>query len=235
MAPPAHSGLWPQRPVSPREGGAAMTNANLDPFAFARADADGDARVLTLFRDWLDATTAMERHCFDEDQTEYDAAADRQTAIEEEIARISGGAVTLAIKIFLRERFEISGWAPEPGMIRWMPLDDTEEERGWADDFTASILRDAAKLVPELAELCAPVIHEDAVLIDADIDVQWCRDRLLDLPQRYAYEATDEPAKARHAKNQAELRARLDRMLRRIDKTPAKTERGRAIKAALGF
>ena len=212
-----------------------MSTANLDPFAFARADADGDARVLTLFRDWLDATTAMERHCFDEDQTEYDAAADRQTDIEEEITRTPGGPVAMAIKIFLRERFDICGWVPEPGMIRWIPLDDTEEVREWTDDLTASLLRDAAKLVPELAELCAPVVHEDAVLIDAEIDVRWCRGRLLDPPHRYAYEETDEPAKARHAKHQSELRARLDRMLQRIDKTAAKTERGQAIKAALGF
>ena len=208
---------------------------DLDPFSFARADSDGDAHVRALFRDWLDVTRELWRHCHDEDRTEYDAASDRETEIEEEIARISGGAVTLAIKIFLRERFEISGWAPEPGMIRWMPLDDTEEERGWADDFTASILRDAAKLVPELAELCAPVIHEDAVLIDAEIDVQWCQNRLLDPPNRYRNEMTDEPAKRRHAEDQAEIRARMDRMLRRIDKTAAKTERGRAIKAGLGF
>ena len=72
--------------------------------------------------------------------------------------------------------------------------------------------------MPELAELCAPVIHEDAVLIDAEIEVQWCRDHLLKAPHR-----------------EAELRARLGRMPRRIDKTAAKTERGRAIKAALGF
>jgi hypothetical protein len=210
-------------------------SANLDPFAFARADADGDARALTLFGEWLDATTGMERHCHDNDRTEYDAAADRQIEIEEEIARTPGGAVALAIKVFLRERFDICGWVPEPGMIRWIPPDDTEEERDWADDLTASLLRDAAKLVPELVELCAPVIHEDAVLIDAEIDVQWCRDRLLDPPHRYAYETTDEPAKHRHVKHQAELRARLDRMLRRIENSPAKTDRGRAIKAGMGF
>jgi hypothetical protein len=28
-----------------------------------------------------------------------------------------------------------------------------------------SLLRDAARLVPEIAELAAPIVHEDAVLI----------------------------------------------------------------------
>jgi hypothetical protein len=192
-------------------------------------------RVRALFRDWQDATQEIWRHRPDEDQTEYDAAQDRQTEIEEEIARTLGGSVAMAIKVFLCERFDLCGWVPEPGMIRRIPLDKTEEERDWADDLTTSILRDAAKLAPELAELCAPIIHEDAVLIDAEIEVQWCRDRLLDPPHRYAYETTDHMAKIRYAADQARIGARLDRMLQRIEETAAKTDRGRAIKTALGF
>src|ERR1051325_4419589 len=48
MAGPAHGRLRPQRPFFQGAGGAAMTDANLDPFAFARADADGDAEIFAL-------------------------------------------------------------------------------------------------------------------------------------------------------------------------------------------
>ena len=58
---------------------------------------------------------------------------------------------------------------------------------------------------------------------------------MLDPPHRYAYETTDHMAKIRYAVDQAKIRARLDRMLQRIEKTAAKTDRGRAIKTALGF
>jgi hypothetical protein len=42
-------------------------------------------------------------------------------------------------------------------------------------------------------------------------------------------------AKIRYAADQARIGARLDRMLQRIEETAAKTDRGRAIKTALGF
>ena len=129
---------------------------DLDPFSFARADSDGDAHVRALFRDWLDVTRELWRHCHDEDRTEYDAASDRETEIEEEIARTPGGSVALAIKVFLSERFDLCAWVPEPGMIRQYPPDEIEEEeRVWIDDLKISILRDAAKLAPELAPVCS--------------------------------------------------------------------------------
>ena len=71
-----------------------------------------------------------------------------------------------------------------------------------------SILRDAAKQVPELAELCAPIFHEDAALIDADIEIQECRKGL------------------RTPDDDARIRGQLAR----IAKTEAKTPRGEAIK-----
>src|SRR5207248_11804884 len=40
------------------------------------------------------------------------------------------------------------------------------QRRSPADDLAVSTFRDAAKQLPELAKLFAPIIHEDAALID---------------------------------------------------------------------
>jgi hypothetical protein len=118
--------------------------------------------------------------------------------------------VALAIKTYLSYRIEGSDWAPELAMLRDPALLEGDP------DITVSLLRDAAGLVPELAELTAPIIHEDAVLIDADIEVRWCRE----IGDRNPVEAAT-----------VEAARRLPAALDRIAQTPAKTERGRAIKA----
>lgn len=64
-----------------------------------------------------------------------------------------------------------------------------------------------------MAELAAPIIHEDAALIDADIEIQWCRGRLAD------------PDSGR-----ADARNRLAELLDRVAKAEARTLRGAAIK-----
>jgi hypothetical protein len=94
-----------------------------------------------------------------------------------------------------------------------------------APDLVVSMLRDAAKLVPELAELAAPVIHEDALLIDADIEVQWCRIALSD--RTFGAGPIDE-------RRRVEVEGQLSRALARIAKAEAKTPRGEAIKLKHG-
>jgi hypothetical protein len=80
-------------------------------------------------------------------------------------------------------------------------LFDVECER-WDEDLVVSMFRDAAKQVPELAELAAPIIHEDAPLIDADIEIQWCQERL----------AEENPTPLNRP---AEIRQKLNRLLER--------------------
>ena len=70
-----------------------MTTDNHDPFAFA-GRGDDDARVLALFRDWLDASRELDRRCDDGDLAElYDPALDRRMEIETEIIATPGGPV----------------------------------------------------------------------------------------------------------------------------------------------
>jgi hypothetical protein len=179
-----------------------ITEPARDPFAIARHDADGDARVLALFHDWLDACREMDR-IPDDDEAGASDAYDRRAEIEDEITATPGGPVALAVKIYIYQRMEeASYWTPDLAMLRCPQLLDG------TPDLTISLLRDAARLVPELAELAAPIIHEDAVLIDADIEVQWCREVGKDV----------------------EAARRLPGALDRIARTPAKTDRGRAIK-----
>jgi hypothetical protein len=77
------------------------------------------------------------------------------------------------------------------------------------DGILISLLRDIVRLVPELAELCAPIIHDDAILIDADLEIQ---------ERRTGSRSPDDDARIRG-------------QLARIAKAPAKTQRGEAIKA----
>jgi hypothetical protein len=171
-----------------------------DPFAIARHDADGDARVLALFHDWIEASREMDR-VPDDDEAAASDAYDRRAEIEDEIIATPGGPVALAVKVHIHLRIDdCADWAPELAMLR---------RSGGISYLTMSLLRDAARLVPELAELAAPIIHEDAVLIDADIEVQWCR---------------------KFGKD-AQAARRLPAALDRIARTPAKTDRGKAIKS----
>ena len=93
----------------------------------------------------------------------------------------------------------------------------------------ASLLRDAARQVPELAELAAPIIHEDALLIDADIEIQWCRDQLALPPHHYPFRSEHENKDYDECRR-TELQEQLSQARDRIAKTEAKTARGAAIK-----
>ena len=71
-----------------------------------------------------------------------------------------------------------------------------------------SHFRDAARHVPELAELVVAIINDDAALIDADLEIQ---------ERRTGSRTPDDDARIRG-------------QLARIAKTEAKTPRGEAIK-----
>jgi hypothetical protein len=83
------------------------------------------------------------------------------------LADVPGGdAVTLAVKTFLYLRVDFDIYAPG-GYLRI----EEDHPNFWA----VKLLHTMAGLVPEIAELAAPIIHEDAELIDADMEIQWAR------------------------------------------------------------
>jgi hypothetical protein len=168
---------------------------------------DDDAEILALFHDWIaacrvcDEVLASIRDDAKEDPPEWYAACDRTYDLERQIFACRGGATGMAIKAYLF--CDRSNWTPQTGHLR------LEGDESVDEVWTASIVRDAAALVPELGELAAAVIHEDALLIDAEMTVQWV--------------ASLGPDAER-----AEL---LRTTLARIASTPARTPRGEAIKA----
>jgi hypothetical protein len=135
--------------------------------------------------------------------------------IEHQIAATPGGPKALAIKTYLWHRVELSNWVPDGAVVRFPEL-FKEDGEAWRDNLTVSTFRDAAKQVPELAELFAPIIHEDAPLIDAEIIVQWCEQIAL---------------RNEHRDCRADAAEQLSEALDRIERIPAKTARGEAIKA----
>jgi hypothetical protein len=203
-----------------------------DPFAFAGYEGDGDARVLALFHDWLDASREADRFTeddADDDDAAFDAALDRRDEIEEEIIATPGGPAALAVKMYLSVRVDAASWTPELAMLRCPKLLDG------GPDLIVSMLRDAVRLVPELADLAAPIIHEDALLIDAEIHIKWARSMLAEPVNPRFAEVWGDEWPEREAQNLRNLNDTLATAMDRVAKTEAKTERGRAIKAALGF
>jgi hypothetical protein len=97
--------------------------------------------------------------------------------------------------------------------------------------YAVAMLRDAAAIVPEIGELAAPVLLEDAALIDAEIEIKWARDLLAEPDNPWIIELSG----ADHvAKKRRDLEAQLAAAIDRVANTEAKTARGRAIKARFG-
>lgn len=189
-----------------------MSNRDdLDPSALGGSDAE----ILSLFRQWIAACRA---HDHEEEREDGESPAlDRRDEIEDQILAIPGGAAALAIKTFLYLRADFSTWSPELGTFR-LPELFNGEACDWVLILAASLVRDAATIVPEVAELAAPIVHEDANLIDADMGISWCREMLAD-------STTPKPRRR-------EILGKMATLFTRIATTEAKTDRGHAIKTA---
>lgn len=185
-----------------------MTDA--DVFAFARQPENHDAEILTLFHEWLDACTHRDTLA-DDDEAAIDDNDRRTVAIEHAIAACRGGAVGLAVKAFLDCRLEADRWTPKTAQLRFWKDADSDS------DLYASLLRDAASIVPEIGECAAAIIHDDAALIDAEMDLQWVTEVWPAGPHddEWKRSALSDGRKA----------------LERIAATPARTPRGEAIRA----
>lgn len=196
-----------------------------DDFTATDRDDDGDTRALALFREYLEASRAADQYeDAPEDDPDHKAAEERVDQIEEAIIATPGGPIALALKAYLYLRMEFNAWVPERTLMR----DETLFVEGgphFGKRLDISILRDAAKQVPELAELAAPIIHEDAPLIEADIDVQYCREMLREADLGTPVCGISD------AEARSDAKARLAKALDRIENTPAATERGTQIKA----
>jgi hypothetical protein len=79
------------------------------------------------------------------------------------------------------------------------------------------------------------VLHEDAALIDAQIVIGWARDRLAEPANPRLAEVWGDEWPEHQAERRRELETTLAAAMQRVANAEAKTARGRAVKAALGF
>jgi hypothetical protein len=183
---------------------------------------DGDELVLSLFRQWIavcdevDAAIDAKAEITDDDERDPHR---RWNEIEDEIMATPGGAGALAIKAYIciRQNHDGGGWSQRTATLR---LNEDDRDNF---DYEASVLRNAAALVPEIGELAASIIHEDAELIDADMEIAWARVALAGSRPLWDWR--------REKDWRRETEAKLAAALNRIAQAEAKTERGEAIKA----
>jgi hypothetical protein len=194
---------------------------NREPFPDDRQQSAADP--LSLFQQYIAAGRETDAAAARDDSAEYDLAFDRMIEAEKAIVACSG-TVALALKTFFLFRHEHAKWAPEP----YVRIDED-----FNDPLFLSALRDAADLVPEIAELTAPIFHEDAKLIDADMEVAWARLVSRDDDQDARSWSISHGADGERARSKWRFRIKLTLALAldTIARTEAKTPRGAAIKA----
>jgi len=199
-----------------------IADKNFDPFALGAGQGDGDSEILTLFRQWLDESRIADG--IEDESPEWHEVMDRRYEIERRIASCHCGPAGLAVKTFILLRSECSDWTPSLVQIRCEDLFRAGDP-GWNTALLASILRDAAVLVPEIGECAAAVVHQDASLISAEMGIDWCHDRL------GAKLGGPRLQKIQGALVALKIQAKLEALLDRIERTEARTPRGEAIKA----
>jgi hypothetical protein len=183
-----------------------------------KASTDDRQQVLALFQQWIRAAQDADA-TVDKDGAEYDLALERMTKGENDIAACRG-PLALAMKTFFIFRYEHANWAPEP----YVRIGADEY-----DPLLLAALRDAADLVPEIEEFAAPIFHEDAKLIDADIRVTWARLVLAEGdPTNWSLFPDGE---RRRLASRLDKEETLAKALDTIATTEAKAPRGEAIKA----
>jgi hypothetical protein len=198
---------------------------NFDPFAHGGGQGQGDAAILALFRQWIGESRTADS--FEDEVPEWHEVMDRRCEIEQRIMSCRcGPAAGLAVKAFILLRSECSDWAPSLAQIRCEDLFRAGDP-GWNAALLASILQDAAALVPEIGECAAAIVHEDASLISAEMGIDWCRDRLGGKPGGPRLQ------KIQGALAALKIQAKLEALLDRIERTEARTQRGEAIKGRL--
>jgi hypothetical protein len=160
-----------------------------DPFALGGRQDDDDAEMLSLFRQWIEGHRAAERMDKSiEAEDAYDAAIDRICDIEHEIADIpASGPVGFAVKAYLACYFEhLPRSGDDPAGVSLISRDCVIEPGAILDDFVsfhciAAVIRDAARFVPEIAELGRLVIDPPPDRVAAE--AMRTRARILGVPE----------------------------------------------------
>src|SRR6202035_5274461 len=115
---------------------------------------------LTVFRQWIEAhLAAAQIGEATGDSPEFDAAMDRVNDLERGIAKIRAlGPVGLAVKAYLAAHYEHGpNLGDHPAGVARL---DPALHGALTTDNLVSLIRDAARFVPEIATLAEPLIGE---------------------------------------------------------------------------
>lgn len=125
-------------------------------------DGDGDAAILAKFREWRAACEAVDRasKTAPDDDPAWLALIDHADELAEEIAYLpAAGTTGLAVKLFLAVRQTNGG---RYGCHAALP-DLFDGEEGYASaPVIEGCIRDAARVCPELAPLCAAFLDAES-------------------------------------------------------------------------
>ncbi len=129
----------------------------------AIAAAPQDSEILSLFRQWIRAYRAADEIAqADRPESEHDAACEVFRGIERKIVDIPvQGPAGFAVKAYLAVHCQhpASAHDADPAGLSGYPDYDGDEPEAYFDNHCiASLMRDAARFVPEIAELAAPMI-----------------------------------------------------------------------------
>ena len=143
-------------------------------------DRDNDGEILRLFRQWIAEHRAAERIPKENEYTdEFDAAVDHICEIEHAIADIpASGPVGFAVKAYLACHFEHPpGHRDNPAGVSLLSIDylcDPPLDSFSSFHCIAAVIRDAARFVPEIAELGRLVIDPPPDMVVAETArVRW--------------------------------------------------------------
>jgi hypothetical protein len=130
---------------------------------FAAAPVTGDRRILGLFREWATALRQAEATSEMASEEDFDEAVGGTIRIEEALAETPAESLAgLAFKVFLLCRHDYGRVSRDKLGADPCTLWAIEDGRGISSLLALSAIRDIARLVPELAALCAPTLAEEA-------------------------------------------------------------------------
>jgi hypothetical protein len=140
----------------PKADAVPITAAKLDPFALGGFG--DDAELLALFRQWIVLMREADRIAAqpDRDEAEYDRGLEQAWATENALFELpAAGVIGLSVKAYLTVFYDHSDdiRADSASLCAAKAEDIGFHEHRCA----VSIMRDAARFVPEIAELARPL------------------------------------------------------------------------------
>lgn len=123
--------------------------------------APDDGEILTLFHQWVAAQREADRllNVHGSETSEYEAQCNALDDLDAGIFNTpAAGTIGMAVKLYVMAHYEFGSPSDTPALRGWDKDDGDEPERILQNHGYASLLRDAARFVPEIGELASALI-----------------------------------------------------------------------------